>query len=110
MTSCQIALVIIILIKVSQFQGVQGAAGDAKRTVQLCQKIYVKVDGHEGISRLGGYGDDSLAGECEKKTVEGVTATFCWCDTDGCNGATATALNFGLVILGASCAFFKLQA
>ena len=98
----------------------------------MCQKISVMVDGQEGISRLGGYGDDSLAGKCETQTVEGVIATVCWCNTDGCNGETgdgnedgdngggdngdggngarATALNAALVILGATCALFKLHA
>ena len=55
--------------------------------VPLCEKIVGEVDGREVIVRSGVYGPPTYPGTCLTESGE-VTATACWCDTDGCNGDT----------------------
>ena len=101
--------------KFSQFQGVKGAGDDTKATVTLCQTLTGKLKGRDAISRVGGYGDASLAGTCKTESSGGATVTGCWCDTDGCNGdiddGRGGRLYFvAFVTLGAIWVLVKLRA
>ena len=86
----------------------------------MCVTDTSKANGKETIVRTAIYGEGSLAGKCATNPSSG--ATTCWCDTDGCNngytdigsgdggGATATALNAALVIVGATFALLNVHA